>query len=78
MNPLTIVIVSIVVGLLVGLIGVGILKGELKSVAAKTQANSYIVSGSLNITAKNETFLYAKESKSAKTNTTDLKAKSGQ
>ncbi len=60
------IIIAVVAGLLVGLIGTGVLKGELRSVAAKTQANSYVTPGSLNVTGKNEIFLYSKEEKREK------------
>ena len=66
MNIAAIVIAVILVGLLSGLIGTSALKAELKSVYKKTQANSYVVSGSLNIVKRRETFLYSKEDKREK------------
>ncbi len=62
----TMIIIAVVAGLLIGLIGTGVLKGELRSVASKTQANSYMVQGSLNISGRNEIFLYSKEEKREK------------
>ena len=46
------------VGLLTGVIVASSLKGQLKSVAKKTQANSYVKPGSLYITQSNDFFLY--------------------
>ncbi|MCQ2537945.1 MAG: hypothetical protein MJ124_06060 [Lachnospiraceae bacterium] len=57
---------AIIVGLLVALIGTGALKSELHSVEKKTQANNYMVSGSLNVVGKNEIFLYSKIEKKEK------------
>lgn len=61
-----IIIGALVIGLIVALVGTSVLKSELHSVAPKTQANSYIVPGSLNIKAKNESFLYSRTEKTEK------------
>ena len=64
MSPiLSIILAVVIVGALAGFIGTSALKAELHSVAPKTQANSYVVSGSLHISKKRETFMYSKETK---------------
>lgn len=64
MSPILYIILAvIIVGALSGFVGTSSLKAELKSVAPKTQANSYVVGGSLHISRKRETFMYSKESK---------------
>lgn len=53
-----IVLISLVIGFVIALISVGAMKGKLKSVRAKNNANSYIKRDSLNITSSSEIFLY--------------------
>lgn len=55
---LKILLISLVIGFIVALVSVGAMKGQLKSVRAKNNANSYIKSNSLNITGSSEIFLY--------------------
>ena len=66
MNLPILLILAVATGILVGLIGTGVLESELKSVEAKTQANSYVTAGSLNIEARNDIFLYSTEEKKEK------------
>ena len=53
-------IVSVIAGALSGLIRGSVLKSELKSVAAKTEANDYVKSGSFKLTSSRDVFLYRK------------------
>lgn len=53
-----ILLISFAVGFIIALISVGAMKGQLKSVRAKNNANSYIKSNSLNVTGSSEIFLY--------------------
>jgi uncharacterized protein len=52
-------VISLAIGIVVGLIVAKILKGQLKSVRQQHQANNYMKPGSLNITHRNEFFLYS-------------------
>ena len=56
-RPISIVI-AIIVGALIALIVVSAMKGKHRSVIAKSEATSYMVPGSLNITGSRDTFLY--------------------
>ena len=51
-------VVSLIIGLILGAIVVLILKGQLKSVKAKNNAADYVRSGSLNLTQSQDLFLY--------------------
>ncbi len=51
-------VIFLVIGLIIGLIRVSVLKGQLKSVAIKTEASDYIVPGSFNLRNSRDFFLY--------------------
>ncbi len=51
-------IISLVIGLVLALIVTGIMRGQLKSVRGQSAADNYVKSGSLNITYKQDLFLY--------------------
>ena len=51
-------LISLVIGVAVGLIVVFILKGQLKSVRRQDQARAYVKPGSMKITVSNDIFLY--------------------
>ena len=51
-------LICIAIGFVVGLIVVLILKGQLKSVRKQDRANVYIKSGSMQVTQRNDMFLY--------------------
>ena len=51
-------VIFLVLGLIIGLIRVSVLKGQLKSVAIKTEASDYIVPGSFNLRNSRDFFLY--------------------
>lgn len=57
-DPVTYLIISLVVGFIIALIITGIWKGQLKSVKSKSRADDYIRCGSLNITTSRELYLY--------------------
>lgn len=51
-------LIALVIGLVVGLIAVLVMKGQLKSVSFKDNANSYEKQGSMQVTGSHEFFLY--------------------
>lgn len=51
-------LMSLIIGIAVGLIVVFILKGQLKSVHRQNRAHAYVKSGSMNITRSHDIFLY--------------------
>ena len=59
-------VVAIGIGILIGLIIVSVMSAQLKSVAEKSQANDFIVSNSLKIKNKRETYLYSTVTRTAK------------
>lgn len=59
-------LISLIIGSVVGLIVVSILKGQLKSVRKQNQANNYTKPGSMNVTVRNDLFLYREVHKTRK------------
>ena len=51
-------LISLVVGFVIGLITVLIMKGQLKSVRMQNQANNYVKQGSMHLTASHDLYLY--------------------
>lgn len=62
----TTVLICLAVGVVIAFIVTGILKGQLKSVRRQNTANSYIRSGSLQLTNSRDIFLYRNVSRRAK------------
>lgn len=62
-------ITALVIGIVVGVIVAFILKGQLKSVRQQRQADVYIKSGSMQLTASRDLFLYRQVSRTKKANT---------
>lgn len=58
MNVLKAVLISLVVGIVLAFIVTGIMRSKLKSVRAQAAADNYVAAGSLNITQKQDLFLY--------------------
>ena len=58
MKASTIILISLVVGLVVGFISVSTMKGQLKSVRPNNSASAYIVKDSMNLVRQNDLFLY--------------------
>ncbi len=54
----TALLISVVGGLIVALITVGIMKGKMRSVRRQTHAAQYVKSGSLSVTESRDLFLY--------------------
>ncbi len=52
------IIICAVIGIIIGFIGVSSMKSGMKTVRAKTNAREYMVSESLELTEKHDTFLY--------------------
>lgn len=59
-------LISLGIGLVVGFIATGVMKGQLKSVKSKAEATEYVKSGSMMISESNEYFLYRNVSKTQK------------
>ena len=51
-------LIAVAIGLVVALIVTGVMKSQLKSVHSQSAADTYVKSGSLNITHKQDLFLY--------------------
>lgn len=62
-------IVALIVGVVAGIVVAFVLKKQLKSVRQQRQANVYIKSGSMQITASRDLFLYREVSKTKKAST---------
>lgn len=58
--------ISLVIGFVIAFIATGVMKGQLKSVRFKAEANDYLVPGSLNITSSRDMFLYRNVTRRAK------------
>ena len=75
--PPTWILISIGAGLIVALVVVGSMKRKLKTVNLQAAANSYLKSGSLNITESNDIFLYSNVTRTAKPKNNDNNNGSG-
>lgn len=60
------IVISLVIGFVIAFIATGVMKGQLKSVRFKAEANDYLVPGSLNITSSRDMFLYRNVTRRAK------------
>lgn len=58
-DPLFMLLICFVIGLIVALIVTGVMKSQLKSVAVRNEAADYMRKGSLNVTGSRELFLYS-------------------
>ena len=70
-------LISLSVGLASGLIVAFVLKGQLKSVRRENQANAYVKSGSMQITAQRDLFLYRNVTRTKKESSSSSSGKSG-
>ena len=50
--------ISLIVGVVIGLIGAFVLKGQLKSVHSQSRAQEYVKNGSMHVNLSNDMFLY--------------------
>ena len=57
------ILIAVVLGLLIGWITAGVMKGKLKSVEAQQNAASYLKKDSMKVTHSSERFLYRNISK---------------
>lgn len=60
-DPLVLIVflvVALAIGFVISLIATGIMRSKLKSVYSKTEAGGYVKKGSLNLTLKNDLYLY--------------------
>lgn len=62
-------IVALIVGLAAGVVTAFVLKNQLKSVHQQKQANAYIKTGSMQITASRDLYLYSQVSRTEKSST---------
>jgi uncharacterized protein len=70
--------IALIVGILVGLITALVLKGQLKSVHKQSQANVYVRDGSMQVTTRNDFFLYRDVTQTEKsTSDSDSSSSSG-
>ena len=60
------VLIALAVGIVVALTGTGIMKGQLKTVRMQAAAADYMKSGSLNVTGRQDVFLYSHVDRRAK------------
>lgn len=66
MKASTIILISLVVGLVVGFISVSTMKGQLKSVRPNNSASAYIVKDSMKLARQNDLFLYRNMTRTAR------------
>ena len=52
------ILIALAVGLVVAFIATGVMKGQLKSVRRKAEADNYVKSGSMHITQSSDIYLY--------------------
>lgn len=57
-DVITNLLIALVIGLIVGVIVAFVLKGQLKTVRKQDRANAYVKSGSMQVTVRNDFFLY--------------------
>ena len=50
--------ISVIIGIVIGLIAVAVMASQLKSVRSQNQANAYVKPGSMQLTTRNDIFLY--------------------
>lgn len=60
------IVAAVIIGIIIGFIGVSIMKAKLKSVRFQAAANSYVRQNSFNVANSNDVFLYSTVSKVAK------------
>jgi len=65
------------ISLIIGLVAVLLMKGKMSNVYAKTQADSFIIPGSLVFTQRQDTFLYSTVTKSARSESSSSSLSSG-
>lgn len=70
-------LIALVIGLVVGVVVALILKGQLKSVRQKNDANVYVKPGSMNLTVSNDFFLYRTVDRRKKENNSGSSGSSG-
>ena len=58
--------ICLIIGIVAGVVVAFVLKGQLKTVRKQNQANVYVKPGSMQVTVRNDFFLYREVSKSKK------------
>ena len=59
-------LICLIIGIVAGVVVAFVLKGQLKTVRKQNQANVYVKPGSMQVTVRNDFFLYREVSKSRK------------
>ena len=62
------VVISLAIGLIVSLSAVGIMRAQMKSVDFRSEANDYIIENSLNLSVKDDVYLYKKTERTERSN----------
>lgn len=70
-------VIALVVGLVLALIVTSVLKGQLKSVRKQDQANSYVRSGSMQVTLSRDIYLYRHVSRTKRESSNSSGSRSG-
>lgn len=65
-DPIGTLMISLIFGIIVGLIVVLVLRGQLKSVRSQNHAREYVKSGSMHVNLSNDLFLYRNVTRTAK------------
>ena len=65
-KPITKVIISLIISIIISFIVLGIMKSSLKSVSMQAKADSYVRSGSMNVTHSRDIYLYRTVSRTAR------------
>lgn len=58
-EPVLTLVIVLFISFVISLIATGIMKGKLKSVYSRSEADSYVKSGSMKLTKTNDLFLYS-------------------
>ncbi len=71
------ILISLFIGFLVAIIATSIMKGQLKSVRFKREANGYVRNGSMNVTVAQDIYLYSTVNRRARPKDTGGGGRSG-
>lgn len=71
------ILVCLIIGIVAGVVVALVLKGQLKTVRKQNQAHNYIRSGSMNVSVRNDVFLYRDVTKTKKASSSSSSGSSG-
>ena len=66
-------LISILIGVAIGFLVVGVMKSQLKSVRSQDSASNYLTEGSLNLTCSTDRFLYQNTTRTPRPKTNNKK-----